>query len=208
MDPTGDNFNGGGLNRTCAVMVQVLHTDVQRYGTSRLLGDSDFFASRTSANQPGCTHNFCDHTKAIYFYYASIFSQYGFIGNDCDQVCTISNCISRFGLYNDGINGDFCFGVTACFPYALQTVTTTTSTSLLPPYAIPPRPVPLPPRPPSLPPYRPPYLRPSLPPLISSTPFYLPPKRHKKRKPHRREQRPCQRLCRKNCRRNCKCCSK
>lgn len=168
------------MNKTCAVFVQVLHTDVQRYGTSKLLGDSDFFASRRSDSQPGCSNNFCDHTKAIYFYYASIFSQYGFIGSDCDQICSSTSCTSRFGLFNDGISGDFCFGVTACFPYALQTVTTTTI------YPLPP----LPPPPPF--PFPPP----------------LPPKRHKKRKHRRRKPRPCQRPCRRRCRRNCKCCSK
>lgn len=171
--------------------MQVLHTDVQKYGTSKLLGDSDFYANRRSDNQPGCSHNYCDHTKAIYYYYASIFSQYGFIGGDCDQICSSSSCTSRFGLYNDGISGNFCFGTTACFPYALQTVTTTT----LYPYP----PPPLPPYP--LPPYSsPPYSPPLYPPPV-------PPKRRKKRKHHRRKPRPCQRPCRKKCRRNCRCCS-
>ncbi|XP_031626710.1 lipase member H-like [Contarinia nasturtii] len=184
LDPTADNFNGGGLNKKCASFVQVLHTDTQKYGTQSLLGHADFYASRYSNNQPGCTHNFCDHTKAIYYYFASTFSQYGFIGNDCDQVCSFSSCTSRFGLYNDGKSGDFCFGVATCFPYALQTITTSTtcpypfSYPLLPSYPLPP---------------------PIAPPI---------PPRRKKGKPHRRKPTPCPRRCRSKYRRHCECYSK
>ena len=179
------------MNQTCATFVQVLHTDIQRYGTSKLLGDSDFFASERYNNQPGCLHNYCDHTKAIYYYYASIFPQYGFVGRDCDQICTYPRCTSRFGLYNDGISGDFCFDVAACFPYALQTlptvptlptITTTTTvatTTTTVTYFFPPPP-----------------------------PLTLPPKRRKKRKHRRRRRKRCQQPCRKNCKQNCKCCSK
>lgn len=174
------------MNQTCATFVQVLHTDVQRYGTSKLLGDSDFFVNERYNNQPGCLHNYCDHTKAIYYYYASIFPQYGFVGSDCDQICSYPRCRSRFGLYNDGISGEFCFDVAACFPYVLQTlptiITTTTAATTTTTVA---------------------YFYPPPPPL----PPPLPPKRHKKRKHRRRKRKRCQQPCRKNCKQNCKCCS-
>lgn len=162
--------------------MQVLHTDGNQYGTNNLLGDSDFYANIGSANQPGCLHNFCDHTKAIFYYYASIFSQYGFIGSDCAQLCSTSSCISRFGLFNDGVNGRFCFGTTVCFPYALQLLTTTTTTTISP----------LLPPPPLYVPY----------PLPSPVP--VPPRKHKRK--HRRRKH--KRCCRRKCRRHCRCCTK
>lgn len=157
------------MSRVVLVM-QVLHVDVTKFGTPKILGTSDFFANNGNGFQPGCTSNYCSHTRAVFYYYASIFSQYSFIAGKCDLcLSTVSSlaCSGRSGLYSDHMSGVFCIFTTACFPYlySFSTITTTTTTtttattcavaSLYPPLPV--RPLPLVPVRPSPPLSRPLY---------------------------------------------------
>lgn len=108
--------------------MQVLHTNGGDLGSSRILGDIDFFANNKSAFQPGCPFKQCGHAKAIFYYYASLLPQYEFIGFDCNQQHSKQTApYSRFGIYNDGDGlGEFCFNTTACFPYMIPLIDATT----------------------------------------------------------------------------------
>lgn len=129
LDPAGPGFqtNGNGLNRSCAQYVQVLHTNAGELGTNKSIGDADFFANFGTVIQPGCPFKQCGHAKALFYYYASLFSQNEFIGVDCEQQDAKQiDLNSRFGLFTDGKVGEFCFNTTACFPYTvLQSENTT-----------------------------------------------------------------------------------
>lgn len=118
LDPAGPGFDNIGLNRTCAKFVQVLHTDGDDFGIGASIGDADFYANNNSFSQPGVLFKPLGHIKAIYFYFASLFPENKFIGIECDTF----ESISRFGGFNDGEVGVFCFNTTACFPYALPFV--------------------------------------------------------------------------------------
>lgn len=122
LDPAGPGFqtNGNGLNRSCAQYVQVLHTNAGELGTNKSIGDADFFANFGTVIQPGCPFKQCGHAKALFYYYASLFSQNEFIGVDCEQQDAKQiDLNSRFGYFTDGKIGEFCFNTTACFPYTL-----------------------------------------------------------------------------------------
>lgn len=108
--------------------MQVLHTNGGDLGSSKLLGDVDFFANNKSTTQPGCPFKQCGHAKAIFYYYASLLPQYEFIGFDCDQQHSQQTASStRFGIFNDGDElGEFCFNTTACFPYMIPLIDSTT----------------------------------------------------------------------------------
>lgn len=97
----------------------MLHTTPGLLGTALLRGDADFFANNRSEFQPGCTFKQCGHGKAIYYYFASLFPQNKFIGGDCRLLDTTQSTYkTKFGQFNDGKNGVFCFDTTPCFPYA------------------------------------------------------------------------------------------
>lgn len=105
----------------------MLHTNGGDLGSSKLLGDVDFYANNKSASQPGCPFKQCGHAKAIFYYYASLLPQYEFIGFDCErQHAKQSASFSRFGIFNDGDEGEFCFNTTACFPYMIPLIEATT----------------------------------------------------------------------------------
>lgn len=127
LDAAGPGFFDKGLNKSCAQFVQVLHTNGGDLGSSKLLGDVDFYANNKSASQPGCPFKQCGHAKAIFYYYASLLPQYEFIGFDCErQHAKQSASFSRFGIFNDGDEGEFCFNTTACFPYMIPLIEATT----------------------------------------------------------------------------------
>lgn len=101
----------------------MLHTDPGDFGTVFNRGHVDFWANNRTELQPGCTFKQCGHGKAIYYYFASLFPQYKFIGRNClalDMTCLtcINSDTSRFGLFNDGKIGQFFIDTTPCFPYA------------------------------------------------------------------------------------------
>lgn len=125
LDPAKRRFDelNIGLNKSCAQFVQVLHCDPNGLGTSLLRGDADFYANIESAFQPGCTITECGHSKAFYYYYASLFPQYKFIGGDCRTHQDLETThTSRFGQFNDQKEGVFCFQTKPCFPYAIKIV--------------------------------------------------------------------------------------
>lgn len=100
--------------------MQVLHTNGGELGTNKSIGDADFFANYGSVIQPGCPFKQCGHAKALFYYYASLFSQNEFIGVDCEQQDAKQiDLNSRFGFFTDGKIGEFCFNTTACFPYTV-----------------------------------------------------------------------------------------
>lgn len=108
-----------GLNRTNAQFVQVLHTTPGLIGTELNRGDADFYANNRSLLQPGCPIRSCGHAKAVFYYYASLFAEFQFLGVSCGRTNGMNPIeISRFGEYNDGKIGQFCFDTTPCFPYA------------------------------------------------------------------------------------------
>lgn len=124
LDPAGPDSLIVGLNKTNAQFVQVLHTDPGDLGTALNRGDVDFWANNKTEFQPGCTDLPCGHFKALFIYFASIFSQYIFIGERCGtsndaHLTHTSSHTSIFGLYNDGKVGQFCFNTSSCFPYTL-----------------------------------------------------------------------------------------
>lgn len=95
-----------------------MHTNGGELGTNKSIGDADFFANFGSVIQPGCPFKQCGHAKALFYYYASLFSQNEFIGVDCEQQDSKQlELNSRFGFFTDGKIGEFCFNTTACFPY-------------------------------------------------------------------------------------------
>lgn len=133
LDPAGPGFDGGlnGLNKTCAQFVQVLHTNPGELGTNEQRGDLNFYANNRTTLQPGCPFKQCGHAKAIFYYFASLFPQYEFIGVDCNQQDSRQSdaIFSRFGFLNDGNEGNFCFNTTSCFPFTPEI--TFTSTEML-----------------------------------------------------------------------------
>lgn len=205
-----------GLSSASASFVQVLHVDVMKYGTSKTLGTSDFFANKGSDFQPGCTSNYCSHTRAVFYYYASIFPQYPFIADKCDLcISTISSlaCSGRFGLHNNRMNGVFCIYTTACFPYLYSGsafTETTTTTPRAVGFYYPPAPLPLPLHPPPSPII--PVLTPTPAPILAirpAAPLSRPPRKRCRRRRRRMCGffiRNCKRPCRRRCRRNCRCC--
>lgn len=107
------------MNKSCAQFVQVLHTDINGVESKLKRGDADFYANNGTALQPACESGLCGHSKAVYYHLASLFPQYKFIGVACGQMRdSSSNETSRFGEFNDGKHGTFCFDTTGCFPYA------------------------------------------------------------------------------------------
>lgn len=121
LEPAGPVFDQLqiGLNATNARFVQVLHTNVGGLGTTLQRGDVDFYANNRSIFQPGCTIPKCSHDKSTLFYFASLFPENKFYGTQCGQMSsTYPNEMSRFGEFNDGKYGQFCFDTTPCFPYA------------------------------------------------------------------------------------------
>lgn len=127
LDPGGIWYDDlkAGLNSSCAQFVQVLHTDPGDFGTVLNRGNVDFWANNRTQLQPGCTDRPCGHFKALFYYFASLFRQYKFIGGNCaepdyllDSSFTSSDT-SAFGLYNDGKTGQFCFETTPCLPYTV-----------------------------------------------------------------------------------------
>lgn len=126
LDPAGPGFDGqvygirqNTLNSSCAQFVQVIHTKTILSGTSRHLGDSDFFANILSRQQPGCgfLDNSCSHSRAHELYFASMFPENKFIGYTSPLSRNLENG-SRFGFFNDRKKGTFYFNTTACFGYA------------------------------------------------------------------------------------------
>lgn len=121
LDPAGALYDQLqiGLNQTNAQFVQVLHTTPGLIGTELNRGDADFYANNRSEIQPGCPIRSCGHAKAVYYYYASLFPEFKFQGIRCGQTNGINLFeFSRFGEFNDGQFGQFCFDTTPCFPYA------------------------------------------------------------------------------------------
>lgn len=107
------------LNSTCAKFVQVIHTS-RILGTFERLGDSDFFANEHVKQQPGCSSymSSCSHNRAFELYFASLFSQYAFIGVDNTTINGIIR--SRMGFFNDRTPGRFSIETTGCFGYAFD----------------------------------------------------------------------------------------
>lgn len=168
---------------------------MHKYGTSSLLGHSDFFVNRKSKHQPGCGDNYCSHMRAIYYYYASIISQYQFHASRCDQCHHhTSACTSRFGLYHESVSGVFCLSATASFPYLVPVENTGNS---LPPVAPLPYPFPFS------------HLEPVSYPFEPFLPPPRPPKTHKNRKCCKSCRKSCERCsgsCQRECKKSCKCC--
>ncbi|XP_031626768.1 pancreatic lipase-related protein 2-like isoform X2 [Contarinia nasturtii] len=121
LDPAGPGFDETehGLNKTCARFVQVLHTNPGELGTNKPRGSLNFYANNKTTTQPGCPFKQCGHAKAIFYYFASLFPQYEFIGVDCEQQDSreADTVFSRFGFFTDDIEGSFCFNTTSCFPF-------------------------------------------------------------------------------------------
>lgn len=79
----------------------------------------DFYANKHALQQPGCFTHGCSHDKSVFFYYASLFPQYAFIGRDCDS--KYSSNTARFSPHHAcKERGSFCFDTTPCFPYILS----------------------------------------------------------------------------------------
>lgn len=139
LDPAGPIFDDTktGLNKTCAKFVQVLHTDPGDLGTIEERGDLDFYANNETYVQPGCPLKQCGHGKAVYFYFASTFSQYEFFSMQCkqqDAARQASTDSLRFGIFDAGYymsydTGNFCFNTTSCFPFALNETDSNASTT-------------------------------------------------------------------------------
>lgn len=134
LDPAGPGFDStkNGLNKTCAKFVQVLHTNPGELGTNEQRGDLNFYANNKTNVQPGCPFKQCGHAKAIFYYFASLFPQYEFIGVQCEQqdARQVDIDFIRFGFFNaeNGYGrGNFCFNTTSCFPFTSNgSVTSTT----------------------------------------------------------------------------------
>lgn len=130
LDPAGPGFDTtqNGLNKTNAQFVQVLHTNPGELGTNEERGDLNFYANNKTTLQPGCPFKQCGHAKAIFYYFASLFPQYEFIGVHCDQQDSRQSdaIFSRFGFFNDGNAGNFCFNTTSCFPFTPEISFTST----------------------------------------------------------------------------------
>lgn len=192
LDPTGGNFHGGGLSPSCAAFVQVIHTNMHKYGTSTLLGHADFFVNRHSKYQPGCADSYCSHMRAIYYYYASIISQYQFYASRCDQ-CYTSTCTSRFGLYHESVSGVFCLTATSSYPYLVPSQNTGNS---LQPVAPLPYPFPSPPEQPPTYPFEP------------FLPSHRPSKNRKCCKSCVKACDRCSGSCHRECKKSCACCNR
>lgn len=120
LDPAGALFQTRGLNKTCAKLVQVLHTNGEFLGTFKRVGHQDFYANYHLAQQPGCADDGCSHGKVLYFNYASLFLENAFVGRDCENLDSPNAKTSRYGKFNDDqVEGIFCFNTTDCFPYVL-----------------------------------------------------------------------------------------
>lgn len=88
-------------------------------GTNEPRGDANFYANNKTTKQPGCPLKPCGHTKAIFYYFASLFPEYEFIGVACEQqdFRGFGIVLNRFGFFADDIEGNFCFNTTSCFPF-------------------------------------------------------------------------------------------
>lgn len=114
LDPAGPHFDaiGPGLKKECGQYVQVLHTDPEHLGTNKTLGHADFFFNSHSTLQPGCSNFMCDHVRALYLYYTSLFEDKQFIGHDeSGKTCRVGS------LNTDTCSGRFHINTTACCPY-------------------------------------------------------------------------------------------
>lgn len=118
LDPARPGWIVGGLNRTCARFVQVLHTDSMKFGLSRRMGHADFYVNNNN-NFIWFGSSARQHVKAIYYYFSSLFSEHKFIGIECINTFKRQVQQSRFGGFNDGKIGVFCFNTITCFPYAI-----------------------------------------------------------------------------------------
>lgn len=107
-------FKKPALNKTCGQYVQVLHTMKNFSNTKRILGHADFFVNDHLRHQPGCDNLMCDHIRATYIYYTSLFSNNKLVGDDENgKTC-------QLGTFNSDQNsGMFFLNTTACCPYAL-----------------------------------------------------------------------------------------
>lgn len=119
---TGFDSTKNGLNKTCARFVQVLHTNPGELGTNEQRGDLNFYANNKTTLQPGCPFKQCGHAKAIFYYFASLFPQHEIISVDCEQqdFRQAETLITRFGFFSNGIEGNFCFNTTSCFPFTIE----------------------------------------------------------------------------------------
>lgn len=119
LDPAGLGYDQAdiGLNKTCAQYVQVLHTTPGVVGSSLLRGDADFYPNTNAGFQPGCTFIQCGHSKAVYYYYASLFPENKFLAHGSSNTKALT---AEFGQFSEKSYGVSCFQTTACFPYAVN----------------------------------------------------------------------------------------
>ena len=98
MDPAGPLFNerpsSDRLSKGDALFVDIIHSDMHKFGIDHSIGDVDFYPNGGGAVQPGCVPNLpaCSHGRAIYFFIASI-NDCSFLGYKCDS-------------YDDFLNGN------------------------------------------------------------------------------------------------------
>lgn len=127
LDPAKPNFEGKDrvcrLDETDARFVDVIHSDIEKFGTNEQSGDIDFWPNG-GANQPGCRRGLdmfgCSHGRSLEFYAISIEGGCHFISRPCDtddDSCT-DDCPSM-GLHADRSTrrGNFCLSTLSKKPY-------------------------------------------------------------------------------------------
>ncbi|KAH0539273.1 hypothetical protein KQX54_003434 [Cotesia glomerata] len=113
LDPAGPGYDESSkalnLNYNNAIFVDIIHTDMGFFGTTKPNGTSDYFANGGERPQPGCpypesvqdTVGICDHRKSWRIYAASIINPQAFLALKCPSYSDYlaGNCKNNEAVY-------------------------------------------------------------------------------------------------------------
>lgn len=74
-----------GLDRECALFVDIIHTNPDILGKQKPMGNVDFYPGGLHYYQPGCFSFICSHARAWIYFLETVYPNYEniFIGNKC-----------------------------------------------------------------------------------------------------------------------------
>ncbi|XP_072044729.1 pancreatic lipase-related protein 2-like [Amphiura filiformis] len=124
LDPAKPNFEGKDrvcrLDETDATLVDVVHTDIEKFGTNEKSGDIDFWPNG-GLSQPGCFLLGCSHGRSMEYFALSIDGACHYTSTHASQLCDNSLCsecpIMGIKADKSSARGDFCLTTTDTKPY-------------------------------------------------------------------------------------------
>ncbi|KAF6211242.1 hypothetical protein GE061_014358 [Apolygus lucorum] len=134
LDPAGPLFwttkNDGMITKESGQFVVILHTCAGLLGTSKVLGNVDFYANGGVPIQPGCGFDimgFCSHDRAIYLFGEAVVNPTAFYATECDSNTSYENgdCDSNNHTYfNSDVDqnaaGKYFFKTSSSYPFTID----------------------------------------------------------------------------------------